>query len=342
MARTSNPTVMATFKEPKVVASQDIVTENPQADEVNRNFRGSSENHAVTFEWLTFEDMTIDPRVQRPANLPEQRNIAKNFNPAALGTHTLSRRVAADGTVTNVLLDGQQRRGGSILAGYNEKVRCLVHHELTLPEEAQLFLDLNFRRAVPATTTYQVQLVAGHESALALELILDGVGIRSCIAGGFQAVQTGRKLVERTNGVANLTWALQQVKAIYDQGEGGVYDGIVVEAFWRLYDRYNVNTNKVNGIRGLIDVDTLRKNLASFPNGITGLLAAAATVKQSGERGMASDHVAQAISLRYNKGKPANSKTALPNWTREKKTTTKAVEDVVVLAEAQEVPARQE
>jgi hypothetical protein len=283
-----------------------VIEGDEHADQVNRTFRSQNPEHQITFEWMSFDQMIIDSRIQRPANMAEQRKIAARLNPAALGTITLSKRVGEGGLVTYVVLDGQQRRGGAMLAGYDEKVRCLVHHNLPLTEEAQLFLDLNFRYSVPATTTFKVQLVAENPSALALQAVLDGLGIPACLPSGFQAVQTGRRLVERVNGVVNLTWALEQVKAIYDEGQGEVYNGLAVEAFFRLFERHG----------NMIDVSRLRKNLGSFPNGVLGLGAAATTVKQTSVRGRSSDHWAQAIINRYNKGLPRNSKHALPNWDR--------------------------
>ena len=214
-------------------ASRPVVEEfeDPQAvEERIANFHGESENYRREPLMLRFTDMQVDPRYQRGENPSEIKHIADNHRPAALGTPVISGRTDEDGEVSFWVLDGQQRRAGSLLIGYNEPVLCDVHWNLTLAEEAQLFLDLNYRRDITAAGKFKSALVALEPEALAIAKILDDLGILLSDPRGFTAVAKARTLVRRKNGFDHFRWALETLQSVYDKGNGGsMYDGRLVD-----------------------------------------------------------------------------------------------------------------
>lgn len=294
----------------------------------------TSENPEAThrFGQISLADVIIDPRVQRPENPIEINQIAKNFNPAALGTVTVSRRVvpAGDGSdcalcgkstakdhIEWVLVDGQQRRAASLKVGYDRQVHADLHDGLTLKDEARLFRELNFRTAVNAITLFKTQLIEEDPHHLAVQAILDGLRIRFGTAKGYSAAKGAIKLVRRGNGVTHLEWALRQTQRLWDRGDGGVYDAAVVEALFLLHER---DGNLINETR-------LFDKLANEEGSNSGLVRYAKTIQSvQKQKGSLADNVVRAIIDLYNKNFPFNSRARLAEWkpAREKETTVPA------------------
>lgn len=223
---------------PSKVAKKTAVAE-PQApepplsaEEVAEKFVSTNPDHYFEIVELRFSDMQIDPRYQRSENPSEIRNIRDNFRPEALGTPVMSARLNADtGEWEYFVLDGQQRRAGGMAAGYDEPIPSQVHYHLTLAEEAQLFLDLNYRKDVTAADKFMASLIAENPNALAIKKVLDDLEISLNNPRGFSAVVKALAIIKRKNGLAQLRWALETIQSVYDDGTGGVYDGRVVDGF---------------------------------------------------------------------------------------------------------------
>jgi hypothetical protein len=270
------------------------------AHAVSVNLKSSNPNHRFHYEWVNLSATTIDPRIQRGEEGPEIAHIVANFNKAALGTFTLSRRTNGD----LVVLDGQQRRAACFKVEFNEQVQAIVHDGLTLAEEAQLFLDLNYRRSVNAWTQFRVARTAGDPLAQAIGVVLDELKIPLGGPKGFSAVVMARRVAKRQGGLTHLHWALRQVQAVYDtSGDGGVYDGRVVEAFAMLYRECAT----------IIKEEDLHKKLGQKGGGVDGLIGHGHTVQQVAHPPVKiARAIARAIALRYNVGKAKDSVHALP------------------------------
>lgn len=269
-----------------------------------------SENPLWTHEYLSLplNELWVDPDLQRPEQIEEINAIARDHNPLALGTFTVSvREIPAQGNeparTVYVLVDGQQRRAGSIKAGWDGLVHCDVHYNLTRADEARLFRQLNFRKAVSPTVLFRNSLTEGNPHALAVQAVLDGLGIKAGTAKGYMAVKGAVELVQRNNGVTHLEWALRQAKRLWDRGSGGVYDGPVVKALFLLHERYG----------NRIDETRLYDQLANDEESTAGLVEFARTLRRVHKGTM---HVAiiRAIIDRYNKNLWTNSRNRLPDW----------------------------
>lgn len=269
-----------------------------------------SENPNWTHEYLELDlsQLWVDPELQRPEQTDEIRAIARDHNPMALGTFTISvRQLPAEGDLpartVYVLVDGQQRRAGSMLAGWSGKVHCDVHYNLTPADEARLFRQLNFRKSVSPTVLFRNSLREGDPHAIAVQAILDGLGIKAGAAKGYMAVKGAVELVKRDNGVTHLEWALRQTKRLWDRGSGGVYDGPVVKALFLLHERYG----------NRIDENRLFDQIANDEESTNALMAFARTLQQV-HRGNLATAIVRAIIERYNKKLWANSRSRLPEW----------------------------
>lgn len=291
------------FKAGDKLAKTEEVTDEPRhTAHVSSRFKASSPNHRFGYKWVNLEDLVVDPRIQRGEEATEISHIANNWNPAAVGTLTLSQRVENGRTVL-IILDGQQRRAAGLKVGHKDQVQAIVHENLTLAEEAELFLDLNYRRSVNSWTQFRVARTAGDPVAQSIGLVLDELNIPLGGPKGFSAVVMARRVARRQGGLTHLHWALRQVQKIYDSaGEGGVYDGRVVEAFAMLYREYST----------LIDEDNLHKKLARVGGGVDDLIGHGHTVQKVSERTKIAKAIARAIALRYNVGKPKGSPHVLP------------------------------
>jgi len=269
------------------------------AQKISAGFKSINPDHRWRYQLVSFEDMVIDPRIQRSEEAAEINQMVANWEPAAVGTVILSRR--GDGTL--VVLDGQQRRAAGLKVGHTDQVQAIVHEGLMLTEEAKLFLLLNTRRSVNAWTNFRIARTAGDPVAQAIGLILDEMGITLGGPTGFSAVVMARRVARRQGGLAHLQWALRQVQSIYDPaGEGGVYDGRVIEAFALLFREHGEK----------IDEHHLQKKLAQAGGGVDGLIGHGHTV-QIVTPCKIHRAIAQAIVNRYNAGKSKGSVHALPS-----------------------------
>ncbi len=288
-----------------------VVTSDTEHDNEIAGFQSESPTHRREFGWVNLDDLVVDPRIQRPENNSEVNSIARDFEPAAMGTSTLSARVDGFGNTVLVVIDGQQRRAGALKArdkwaekGFTGRVRADVHYGLTEADEAKLFRLLNFRKSVQPIQLFKTALIEKNPEALAVQRILDELGIPFGTPKGYSGAKSAVRLVARRNGSTILRWALAQVQKIYDgEGNGGCYDASVVEAFYWLYDHH--------GSR--IDEDNLYQKLSREGGGTADLVGHAKTIK-SVRGGRIGVNLIRAIIARYNHDK-RSAKTRLPDWT---------------------------
>lgn len=297
---------------------------DPETDalETNLAFLPDDPNHKLELEWLDLGELWIDPDIQRGVVHSEVKKIVKGFNEAALGTITVSSRETPTGRTLS-LLDGQQRVTALRELGYDKKVAAMVHYGLTRPQEARLFLDLNFRRAVTALRQFRTQLTAEDPTAVAIKTMLDDVGIEFGGLKGFNAVTAAERIYRRPalatyedapDGPTCLKWALSMVHGVYDLEErGGVYNGHVIEAFSILYRHFAPH----------IDQKRLAEKLLSMGGGTAGistLIGQGRTIKSINPNWHISFAIGQALVGFYNRHKRTNPAfpTRLPDLPRRK------------------------
>jgi len=251
----------------------------------------------VTNGEVRFSQVIIDPSVQRPINEAQVADIAKDFNPDALGTVTVSVRENGDW----VLLDGQQRLNGAELAQYDGAVNCNFYKGLSRQQEAALFRRLNTRRPVSAPALFRVAVTEGEPQAVQIDQLLNVLGIRVGGTGGFNAISVARRVASWENGMVHLRWALDVCANVWGV-EGKHLDGRIIEGLALLHHRDGA----------AIDVEILRAKLAGRKAGIPGILGEARTV-QGLRGGRLVIAVVEVLIGTYN---AHMRKNALPLWER--------------------------
>lgn len=254
-------------------------------------FRSSNPNHTVEMkEKLDYRIFEIDPRIQRAEEPAEIKRIVANFNPDALGTFTISvREVELPGgeKVTKwFLVDGQQRRASLLQLKWPGRVRAVVHYNLTEAEEAQLFLDLNTRFTIGPWGRFKARLVAGEAQAVAIKKMLDDLNIPVGGQHGFNAIHVADRIYAKSpKGAANLRWALQLLKDVYNK-----FDHRALEALALIHEEYDI----------YIDTESMRTKLQANLPQLAQLIGNGTTVQQLYHCSMPLA-VAEAIISTYNK-----------------------------------------
>jgi hypothetical protein len=130
-------------------------------------------NKPNKLEQLHAKEFSIDLKVQRQINEARVDEIAADFKPHALGLVYASKR--ADGHT--YCLDGGHRISAARKANYEGLMDTKVFFDLTLKEEAELFLALNFSRAVQAIDRFKVRVTMEEPAAMNINNVLRAYGL---------------------------------------------------------------------------------------------------------------------------------------------------------------------
>ncbi|MFE2441555.1 DUF6551 family protein [Streptomyces sp. NPDC059426] len=161
---------------------------------------------------VPIKDLNIDPQAQRTLNEKRAQNIANGMVREAIGSIIVSKR--ADGDL--YIVDGQHRWRACALAGV-PTIMAEIHHDLTQPQEAILFLIKNRESHKPRPIDeYHVGLTGGVPLFVDTDRILkkheltlgststNGVG---AVSGALQITDRyGAAIFDRTLTVAENAW----------------------------------------------------------------------------------------------------------------------------------------
>ena len=153
-------------------------------------------------EFITIGVIQRDERVNtRPVDLTWVARKAENFHPEALGTPIVSRR--ADGTI--IVIDGQNRIALCRKVewegwGGDSRIECEVHENLTLIEEAGLFVQLAGHRSFTAMSKFLARQTQQDEKILGIieVVVRNGYQISAQASGEtINAVRTLEKIWDK-------------------------------------------------------------------------------------------------------------------------------------------------
>src|SRR4051812_44554069 len=167
---------------------------------------------------VKLSELIVDENAQRSYNVKRARDLGAHFIPEAAGELTISKR--ADGTMA--LVDGQHRSGAAQFAGL-ETLPAEIHHGLTVPQEAQLFLLKNREASKPLKfDEYKVGLTAEHPLYVDIETELSRLSLHvghttahqigavgaleGIVLDAERAGMSGRYILMRTLTVAEAAW----------------------------------------------------------------------------------------------------------------------------------------
>lgn len=259
-----------------------------------------------TEEWIPVAELDIDRAVQR-SNFDRAKveRFVRNFNPAALGIITVSRR----SQIEQVIIDGMHRTETVRIVTTNEgKVLCHVFHGLTKAEEAQMFLDLNAGTQPSVLDKFRVSITAENETSLAIEKLVQAYG---------WTITTGRG-----NGTIQCVKALERIykKSVKLEAEPNLLQvGLLCITYAWGMNAQGAQAVILEGIAEVaaeygdqLDITRLREQLRDYPGGPEGLHTDATTMARL-RRGRVTMAVAEQLVDTYNK----NLKTrAIHAWRR--------------------------
>lgn len=246
---------------------------------------------------LKVTEFSVDPSVQRQLNEPRVKYLTSKFNPKMLGLFTASKRL--DGRI--YVLDGQHRMAAARAKNYSGYVATRVYENLTIAEEAQLFLDLNDQRRVNALDKFNVRATMGDPAAVALKNALESVGLR--VSG------------QHTGGMFAAIVSLERVyQGFMSYAQEPRIDLVeaVLTILTRAYGAENRTAFQANTVQGIgliihifgkrVDADELVAALRAIPSDA---LAVKGRSTKDLEGGTGAQGVAKVILSLYNKGKSA-------------------------------------
>lgn len=178
---------------------------------------------------LNVDAFTSDPAVQRQLNQKRVDEIAADFRPDAMGLITASKR--DNGRLYT--LDGQHRVAGARQARYSGLIAARIFENLTIEEEAGLFLTLNHTRAVSSIERFKVRVTLGDRTAININNILAAYNLHV----GFSA-----------SNEKNSVSAIQTLEKVYrgagvwDDGEYSDLVDKVISTIYRAYGEGNKNS----------------------------------------------------------------------------------------------------
>lgn len=197
-------------------------------------------------EIMLVRELTVDPRVQRPLDTRKVQRIVETFNPSAIGILTVSSR--KDGS--NVVLDGQTRLEAVRRVSEGDgRVPCRIFKDLSLDQEARIFLDLNTTTKPSRIDAFQVKLVAKDETSLEIDKIIHpwGWDVKSHAKDGYiQAIAAIEKIYAKSVQLQAepnlLDMTIRTITKAWGINRDGVQAGLLL-AVASLYAAHGSNIN---------------------------------------------------------------------------------------------------
>jgi hypothetical protein len=241
--------------------------------------------------WVPLALMRVAPLAQRELRGEWVNELIRDFNPDRVGVLTVNYREGY-----YYVVDGQHRVEAMRGIGWeDQQVECRVYENLTIQEEAELFLALNKRLAVGPIPQYKVGLTACRPEEMAIQAVLEPLNLRvgqGKVDGSITAVGTLRRIY-REFGAETLSRALAIIVSAYgDEGlTAGVIDGLgmfVARYGQTVKDDDVIETlrNARAGVRGLVNIaESIRQNTGAPKHQCIG--AAAVRIYNAPRRGRA-------------------------------------------------------
>lgn len=263
------------------------------------------DNHEIQF--LTADDLFVDPEIQRRLVAPWASKLIGRFNPSMMGVLTGSKRT--NGKVA--LVDGQHRFNAALSSDFAGKFEVNVYYGLNKAEEVQLFLALNDSRQVGALDEFRIRLAGGDDMvANALNKILtdNGWEVNGTKRGNstFAAVTTLERLYLRDPDTAH---RVIYVPTSAWGHEGVATDNRIIDGLGRVLLHYKQVWDNPNRLDDLIE------KLSRYVGGPANLIAAGQQLARL--QGWRVGHGVGAVIVgEYNKNKRLDGPNILPELPR--------------------------
>lgn len=184
-------------------------------------------------ERLPVGQLKVCAQAQRVLDPARVKIILSKFDPGALRQVSVSLR---DGKY--YIVDGQHRVSAAIQFYKNKDylVDCRVHLDLTLQDEAELFLLLNTQKATHTTVNWSVGITSGKGDEYETNKVLRELGLTGG-AGGIVATQALLS-VYRAYGGQFLREILQYCLTAFSPDDDGRFNGMFIKGLARFVAKY--------------------------------------------------------------------------------------------------------
>ncbi|MEJ7795547.1 MAG: DUF6551 family protein [Nocardioides sp.] len=204
---------------------------------------------------LPVDNLFADHTYQRELDTHRVAKMATDFKIALVGIIEVSRR----GPRRYAILDGQHRwatiRDVAFSDTQPRHVACRVHLDLTIPEEAKLYAELNTtRRQLTGWDRWLARRAAHEPAVVAIEAAAHrhGYSVGMTTGPGILRATKACENVVALNGIGLLDTVLSTVKAAYGDDQAGL-DAAILYSLGHIHHAY---TNDELDARRLVDTLT--------------------------------------------------------------------------------------
>lgn len=193
----------------------------------------------ATCSRVTLDKLLVDGRYQRPVDERRVAKIVNNFDPKQLGTLELSKR--KNGSFA--IIDGQHRFEALKAVG-RKQVPALVHEDLTVTEEAELFAAINMsRKQLSPVERFLAQVFAGDKRAVAISGAVTAAGFKIKNTSGSEFDSSVIRAISRIEkafdllGEAEFALAMQAIRDCWF-GTASSTDGHFIMGFMLFWHQF--------------------------------------------------------------------------------------------------------
>lgn len=256
-----------------------------------------------TVEQIAASELLVDRRVQRDElNMRKVMKIESKFNKDALGVIYVSRRKDQG----LYIIDGWHRAEAAKRKDPGYLLTCHVFEDLTVADEALMFLDLNYANQPSMLETYKVSLAANDPVALTIEEITTSRGWKvhpQPSPGHIQAIAALYRIDALSKKVEADPHLLDATLYVITRAWGNEQEGsqaVVLEGIARVIAKYGAR----------VQLDTLIERLRDRKGGARRLREEARTLADT-RQGRVTNAVSELVVVAYNKYARGRS---LPAW----------------------------
>lgn len=254
-------------------------------------------------EWVSISALRVDPEAQRSLNAGWVKSHVSEFDPDQLGFVLVNKRAGK-----YYVIDGQHRIALLRAVGWGDQLlQVEVFEDLSLAEEAALFLERNDRLNIRTFDKFRISVTANDPVACDIDRIVraQGLAINVEKQDGHIAAVRALEFVYRGGGLTSrketpdvLAKTLATIKDSWGKNASG-FEGKIIEGIGLAYLRYD----------GGIDRKVMAEKLGKASGGPAGIVGRAKALKDMKGRTL-SHCVAAVVVDQYNQGR----RTKLADW----------------------------
>lgn len=248
-------------------------------------------------EFVRISEMRVSPKTQRKFRKEKAEKYASELDIDAIGLPILSYR---DGNYW--IVDGQHRIAALKIWGGEQAVECIVHYGLNEEGEAELFLTIDNRTAIPLFEKFRIAIHAGRPDETEIQEVVQGLGLKISTDSSEKSISavSSLKKVHSLGGKPVLRRTLN-IEQCGFAGDLNAFRAEIIVGLGRVCQRYN----------GSIDDAQMVERLSALQGGAMALIRKGNSYREKTGRPK-DDCIAAASVDVYNSGR--GGKKVEPWW----------------------------